>query len=413
MKRRPSADAFFLIGLLLIFAMLSFQISARTPGDRGNEEISPRRTTYSNRPGGWKAFYEVLQSSNLPVQRWTRPPSAWPEAAQVVICGTDYQSMNGGSPWSDKETEDALKWVDAGGTLILLINQDNALTEALHLSLTDAHITASEDNSSLALRQPFVFLHGVSTIAPYDETRWKESPSSSIGLFADKNPAAVLFAHGDGYVIAVSSAAIADNEHLGKSDNARFLVQTVAAFCGTGKGDGKAGPILFDEYHQGYDDQETLWTAIGRPGQLIAYELLVLALLIAYTASRRFGLPSPPPTASRVSSEYVRSLADLYRRAGAADAALDSLYGSFRRDLCRALAIPADAPVAEVAQTAAISLAAGNKDVKHRLEQIMDMCEAKISGGPRAVADGELLQTARSLESLRKELHLGGIAPDA
>jgi hypothetical protein len=74
----------------------------------------------------------------------------------------------------------------------------------------------------------------------------------------------------------------------------------------------------------------------GAAGPARRLQVAALVVLAAYSASRRFGLPQPLPEPQRVSSEYVASLADLYRRAGAGDAALEGVYRSFRRDLCRA-----------------------------------------------------------------------------
>ena len=146
---------------------------------------------------------------------------------------------------------------------------------------------------------------------------------------------------------------------------------------------------------------------LGRPGRLVAWQLLGLALLLVYSAGRRFGLPRPLPAPPRVSSEYVASLADLYRRARAADAALEGVYLSFWRDLCRAVGLPYDAPPEEVVVRASRTLATGDSaSVEERLRRAVNECEARIDAGQ--VRDADLVPLARELEALRKELGIGG-----
>jgi len=411
MRRRGiGGDALLLLIAIILFAGLSFQISSHAPSDHGDDS-TPRRTTNSSRPGGWRAFFLLLQGSGLPVERWTHRPSAWPADARVIVCGSDYAGAHDDAPgWSEGETESALKWVSAGGNLILLSDRQNAVTEAL--GITPA---AAASKSTLTPAQPADILVGVRSVSSPDGRFWEKKPGRAVSLLVDRSqtahgvPVAIVLAHGKGRIYAVASAAIADNTHLGEQDNARFLTQMVAILSADPAG--KPGRVLFDEYHQGYDDDETLWGIIGPAGHMIVYELVVLALVAGYSAGRRFGLPEPLPTPQRVSSEYVRSLADLYRRGRAGDAALEGIYRSFRRDLCRAIGMPQEAPVTEVALAAAASLAGGDKDLANRLRTWMDTCEAKISGGAGAVPDAELLQIALGLQSLRKELQLGGTDP--
>jgi hypothetical protein len=225
----------------------------------------------------------------------------------------------------------ALAWVEAGRTLILLADKDNALLRALQLSVR----REARTDATLFPLQPAPFLAGVDGLRFPGTERFSETPPNGVALFRDDKPAVVAVRRGKGTVIAISAPALADNKHLVEADNARFLAQLAAAYAGPERGVG------FDEFRQGYRSADTLWGAIGRPGQLVFWQILALAMLAAFSASRRFGLPRPLPAPPRVSSEYVASLADLYRRAGAADAALEGVYLAFWRDLCRAVSLRA------------------------------------------------------------------------
>ena len=126
-----------------------------------------------------------------------------------------------------------------------------------------------------------------------------------------------------------------------------------------------------------------------------------------WSAGKRFGLPRPLVAPPRVSSEYVSSLANLYRRARAADAALEGVYLPFWRELCRAVGLPYDAPTDQVVHRAAYTLGtSADKDaLEARLRQTVFACEQKLESGN--VRDGDLLPLARGLEEIRKELGLG------
>ncbi len=82
------------------------------------------------------------------------------------------------------------------------------------------------------------------------------------------------------------------------------------------------------------------------------------------------------------------------------------MYLSFWRDLCRALALPYDAPADEVVRRAARAGGAGDRQgLEERLRRVVNECEAKIEAGK--VAERDLVPLARDLEALRKELGIG------
>ncbi len=97
--------------------------------------------------------------------------------------------------------------------------------------------------------------------------RWSKTPPGALPLFADQAPAVVLFRHGKGTVVAVSDPGTVDNRYITKADNARFITDLVRAYAGAGE------RIGFDEYHQGFQEADNFWDAVGRPGQLAAWQL--------------------------------------------------------------------------------------------------------------------------------------------
>jgi len=328
-----------------------------------------------------------------------------------MISGDEYFALSGGSGmgaslWDEQQTEDALSWVEDGGTLVLFDTGGSVLSEELGLEVSEH----KKQDARLRPAQPAPYLEGVDEVYLPGKHRWTKKPAGALTLFGDDKPAVVAVRRGKGRVLAFSSSAVIDNTNLAKADNARLLVEVARTFGAQGQ------PVLFDEYHQGFQEATSFWTAVGRPGQLAFYQLLALLLLVCYSAGVRFGLPRPLPEGSRVSSEYVASLANLYRRARAADAALESVYLSFWRDLCRASGLPLDTDTPEVARRAAATLgdtklttagAASRRSLEQRLDSLLHRAEAGIEAGPKKFKDRDLLALVRELEEMRKELGLG------
>lgn len=406
MKQRSgkgNLDLLLLAAMLLVFGFLAYRIAVQTPEQE--EKGRPHRTTYSVQPGGLKAWYLLLQKQGVRVSRWERPPSEWPKDARVIITTTlPVVSTSGMQVWSDAEVKSAFKWVENGGTLLVLAEEDNELVEKLGMGVSE-HLT---EDANLAPRQPAVFFEGVRAVRFPGASRFDKTPSAAIALLADRKPAFIGIARKKGMVLAFATPAIAENRSITIADNARLLTQVVSSHAGTGR-------VLFDEYHQGYEQSDSFWKAIGKPGQLVAYQLMIITLLAVYTAGKRFGLPRPLPQPSRVSSEYVTSLADLYRRAGASDAALEGVYLSFWRDLCHAAGMPLDSGREAVIPPAVAALtnsgSVNRPELESRLERLLAECEQKISGSGTksgSISDADLLRLSQQMEALRKELQLGG-----
>ncbi len=406
MKRKIGADAVFLGVLLIVFAVVSLQIAGRnTAGDEGPR---PSRSTFSPRPGGWKAAFLLLERSGIRTKRWEKPPRTWPDTASVMIAGQEAFTTNGDVYWTTEQAKEAMEWVERGGTLIVFTGEVNAI-------LQEAGVTPNphkNKDQEVHPTQPVPYLDGIAGVDIPGNERFFGLGTDATVLLADDKPAMVAIKRGTGRVLLVSSPGVIENKTLLEADNARFLVQTASAFLKPTRKDG----VLWDEFHQGYQEERSFWNAIGQPGQFALLQLGVLIALCCYTVGTRFGLPRPLPEQSRLSSEYVASLADLYRRARASDAALEGVYLSFWRDLCRAVGMPLDSDAADVARRAAASLgsdlygsdASVNRAKREeKLARLLQQCETKIEAGAKKLPDGELLTLARAIEDMRKELQLG------
>src|SRR5207248_4434428 len=101
------------------------------------------------------------------------------------------------------------------------------------------------------------------------------------------------------------------------------------------------------------DKKDDVWNSTPLPWRLALFHLAAVGLLLVYNGNRRFGPARVTPVVTlRASTDYVNSMARLYRRAGASDIAIETLYSRFLRDLRRALDVPNDAGIAFIARTA-------------------------------------------------------------
>lgn len=408
--KKAGGDVWALLGLIALFGVMAFVIAGQSPQ---MAEVIPHRTTFSARPGGLKAAYLLLAGRGVRQQRIDSAPGSWPKSARVVITATPYL---GAPEWSKQSAKAALAWVESGNTLVVASDAGGELTRALGLTLS----SRGELNAALAPRQPLSLLGGVKAVKMTDATRWTQAPAKGVVVLAGKErtvkeespselPALVALPRGKGRVFALSSASVWENRTLDEADNARFLVQLVESQLASGDA------VAWDEYHQGFEGGQSFWTVIGVPGQLAIYQLIAVSLLAVYAAGRRFGLPRPLQSASRVSSEYVASLADLYRRAHASDGALAGVYNAFRRDLCRTIGVATDVDDAIIARQAA-SLADPHvrPETEERLRRLLSDCALRTrdqSHLPRqeqtVLSEPEMLRLAQEMEAFRKDLGIG------
>jgi hypothetical protein len=175
------------------------------------------------------------------------------------------------------------------------------------------------------------------TLAP--ESRWRGfSPADA--LYGDEQDTLVVkYPYGRGEVLWWASASPLTNVGLKEPGNLEFFLACV--------GDTRT-EVLWDEYIHGY--RETLASSIAHsPVKWLVLQLLLLALAVLATFSRRSGPVCPPATDIRLSPiEFVETLGGLYQRAGTASVVVDICYQRFRYWLTRRLGVASNIPVADL-----------------------------------------------------------------
>jgi len=442
-----------LIGLAILLVGLnaaSFVRREKTP----DSEFAPNRSTYNAGATGTRALFELLAETGRNPIRWQQPISALVAAADknqfstFVIVGKPRREI------SDKEIEQLLDWVAAGGKLVVI---DREPPERLLETSADWKIFAvpsgekatpfsnldSSDSKRMTEKtaaakpvQPTVFTEGVNaaqpsrfassvsleyqpenesvitvaapnneksgeTTAPTPKKSAENETGETVVLTApvvhlsngEKN-LLVDFPYEAGEIIFLSDPYIVSNGGVNLVDNAQLAVNILTA---------RGGAIAFDEYHQGYgaSGNRLFEYFAGTPLAAFLLQLAILALLFFAAKSLRFARALPPFAPNRLSKlEYVSAMAQLQQRTRAYDLAIENIYTDFRRRAARSLGVDNYAvSLSELAQLIAERTAETNAA---DIENLMFKCEEIIRGEP--TGKREVLQITTRLRQIEDAL---------
>lgn len=421
---RSSRDLLAVLLLLALFIAGGLLLGGRGPSAARlpGPEDTPNPSFTNDRGSGMRgAFVWMGKLGYEPVawrQSWTRlSPSedgvlliADPQVAAPVAALTGGGQNGDPSELTARDARRLRGWLSSGSghTAILLTSRLASSPNAANPTQEDPQTfgdamdliveSASPDTgrTEFAPLQPVADTAGILSLHSGSDSRLKRTHGDSLALFGDQaGPLVLVIPVGQGRLIAVADGAVFSNGQLSRSENAVFLANLLAHYGHPG------GRVLFDEYHHGdaANAGGSVWEYLGRPLQLALVQLCLAALGLLVLLSVRFGPPVPAVRLmTRSSADYVGSLASLYRRAGASQTALETLYRQFLRDICGRLALPPDV---DLERLAAVAARRGQID-KERLRRLLATCELRLDQGK--VTEAELLDLTRQMESIRKEI---------
>ena len=289
-------------------------------------------SSYSTASGGAKAAYLLLEKAGYQVERWERPLDKLPHAlaGQTLILAEPSEAP------THEERERLNAFLSEGGRIIAtgmfagtFLPENDSVPDVLG-GLTWKQAVAVAP-SALTRAAPEIVL------AP--QSYW-QSYSGAYRLYADGEHALVVkYPYGRGEVLWWASATPLTNAGLKEPGNLEFVLACLR--------DAK-GPVLWDEYIHGY--RETLAATVAHsPAKWLVLQLLLLALAVVLTFSRRSGPICKPLSEVRLSPlEFVQTLGGLYERSGSASVAVDICYQRFRYWLTRRLGVAANIPIDEL-----------------------------------------------------------------
>ena len=333
-NRQSALGQLALLGVLLIatFVVLLWLVGVQgvteTPESVGS--------SLDGGPRGTLALYRWLQSSGFDVSQVQSGQRFPPVSGTLVM-------VNPNSDFPEGQAGTVKSWVEAGNTLVLAMgSQQGDLSNAIgdrHPILREFGISldlSSGYSDTVSLSQPLfndppvdrVRLAGVWSLSlPVSDTVVLVSSQDSDG---NRLPLAAMMQVGQGRLYIVSGDYALNNTGIKEESNGAFVYNMIK-MAGNKR-------VVFDEAHHGQSvggDILALFTSYPW-GWALIYGALMVGLYYFWSA-RRLGPPLPvvSPDQRRPTSDYVRSVASLFRRARKPGYAAERYLQFFKRTLSR------------------------------------------------------------------------------
>ncbi len=454
---------FIFVGFILLIAVLvglnaaSYTQKEKTP----DNEVIPNRSTYNTGATGTRALFDLLAESGRKPTRWQESPSALlsnnkNKPSTFVIIGRTRREFD------EKEIEQLLRWVSAGGKLVIIdreppkelltttanwkVSAKNSIEETSFEIDPSNKQQMTEKSVAAKSVQPTIFTQKVNAVQPS-----RFASSFKFERFSDvatPTPVSIIEKDEDDYndrkpsppkiktepiesasapeeietsVLTAPVVHLANKEKnllvdvpFGSGEIVYLTDPYIVSNGGINLVDNaqlavntvtsRGGIIAFDEYHQGYgaDENRLLAYFAGTPLVAIFLQFAVLVGVILFSNSRRFARALPENEPNRLSKlEYVAAMAELQQRTRAFDLAIENIYTDFRRRTARLVGVD---NFTTSHQDLAKLIAERAKLKADNVEKLMFTCEEIIRGEP--TNKKEVLQITSRLREIEKILGL-------
>ncbi|UJR81635.1 DUF4350 domain-containing protein [Sandaracinus amylolyticus] len=331
------------VALAIVIGLGASGLVCARVADRGRWALS--YSTHGAGPDGARGLYLFAHERGVPVRRWSEDLGALPDGGMLVaLGGCDHF---GARAVSRPERERLVRWIEAGGTLVVA-GANDYLPRELGVALSGpsgeaclgrtgafgmivrAWERASEDEDDEEVRDVTGRIardpgRAADELAPEDapppivsaravggsllgmpsvglrraaSVHVDDPASATVLLRIEERIAGVALSRGRGTVIALASASALQNRDLASTGGAALFARLLASH---------EGPVYFDEYHLGVGAPRSFMRWVAEIGMMpLALQLLVVVLFFLWRASARFGgtrrdvEPSPATTASLV-----------------------------------------------------------------------------------------------------------------
>lgn len=333
-------------GVALAAALAGVLVAAAS-GQRRQRALSaaPLPSADSAGPRGLGAAAAFLSETGRPAGRRAPGDPAPPPGAVVVIAAPAVALGDG-------DVAALLAHARGGGTVVVALGAapQAGLSRALGLSVAAAPAPPgglARGRAAEPLLADLAIPAGARRLA---STRSGARAAAEAGDVVT----ALSFDVGRGALLVLAGPEPLENAHLGQADALSFLVRLAAR-----------GPVVLDERFLASDGAAP---GAGRGLLALAAQALLAAAVLVLALGRRLGPVRAPAEegAGRTSRDYLASLANLYRRAGAEAALAGAAFERERRRVERRAGISPGTDPAEAARRlaarspgAAAGLAAG------------------------------------------------------
>jgi hypothetical protein len=305
-----------------------------------NDDSNKSPSTYNSGTAGIKAAYLLLGDLGYATARWEQPPSS---LATVDAAHTTIVFAEPNVPPEQVQTvrADIAAFLNRGGRVLITGPEAASLLP----DVTTAPSTQPFEKLCLTTPEGRSPLAHAGQVSISDRIRWTDpTPAVHVEQWCGADAVVVSYRVGPGTVVWWSSALPLTN--LGLKDDASLKLFLASV---NNSNSNSQPQVLFDEYFHGIETSLSDYTR-GLPLTQIAWQTATVALLLLLSFSRRNGpirLPTRLPRTSPI--EFAESMGQLYRKAGATQAATESA----RRRLLRFLTERCGLPRATVQSDAA------------------------------------------------------------
>lgn len=327
MKRlHLSRESLLLAALLLVLVIFSAFVAIRR--EQTNQASQPRTpySSHSATPRGLLGLYLWLESIGYHPEQIESDTFELPNDARLLFVTSPSEEIDA------REAKYILDWVKRGN--VLVTSDDSlVLSNRLFQELDIATDNLSPRVDALVPTQPLVnaALDAV-TVDTYTALVPARNDYVSY-LDAEGAPVLLRVPYGEGTVWVSSAPNLFTNSSLQNDNNAK-LISAILSSIPSGS------VVAFDEYHLGFQakaEGSLLGAVYSAPwgwGLLLALLILVAYLILN---GKRFGrtVPVQRTLARRTPSEYVVSMANLFRRANKRGMVLEHYRHSLKRRLGR------------------------------------------------------------------------------
>ncbi len=395
-------DIWILAALLIVFLAGSIYMNVE------QEHIDDDKRPSSNiaRAAGTKALYLLFEQQGVKTDKLMTPMLQIPDDVGLIVMADPFKRAI-----TAPEVDAMQAWLDKGGTLLYFRSVSGSgadFTEAI--PTIDLYPPAS-----LSVDKKSEYARDVNSIAISGTTRLLiEKPEEVTVIIGDKNrPYAVTWKEKKGRVIMVADSVGFQNSRISSADNAVFLLNIAQKHAS-----GKFPRVLFDEYHQGFGsdtdvNSKSIWSLIGPSFRMLTWYLVCGLVIYIIIGNRRFGTPKElEPARIRSTTEYISSMAGLYRRARAPHFAVETLKSAFLKDIARKVDAPENAETEQICKLSATRYgwdASQLFGLLQRCDRFMVTAEAQRSGNKKTIKsmEAEALELGRELDGYIKTVKTG------
>jgi len=375
-----------LIGIAITIIIILTLIAAPNSGGRKNESGS----TYGRSPDGYGAWYEYMIKKEVSIKRWRKPLSQLIEndvqdVTYVQILSKEAFLLGLGEISSSEEA-----WISKGNTLVVIGKYQPATAAPFESLIPYRKQTLSRNRIVIKTTRRYRKLELAS------DSESKSKPRETTDILKDRYGAVVWSEKiGKGKVIYCTTPYLAANAYQGNPDNYQFLADLV----------GDRPTIWIDEYIHGYKDKETiaqeqqenaLSYLAKTPWFFLFIQTVLIAIIAATIAFRRFGLPVQPRRAiADNSTAYIEALAGVLEKANSTDFVVQAIAKDEQRKLQQSLGLGKSLVDQETLLTACRQQ---KSDLVKDLKQLLQLSHAR-----QKISDAQLITWIQQWQKINQD----------